>query len=187
MQAFQQFFRENSAAWLTGIDYKEAAPQLLLQAFLQRVINGGGWFCDRISSGYSQHKEVTAGTQEGCPTRMINYQKVYRLIGDRVTKLDFIHLFVRELTQEAIVTGGNYGTPRAEVWIAAQLKRGGAAWNVFRIAPDMDHLEALDKLGALQDNPPLAKDNPKLMKLVEMVLDVSKIVSDDELYAWEHS
>ena len=39
---FQQFFREHSAAWLQGMDYKEAGPQLLLQAFLQRIINGGG-------------------------------------------------------------------------------------------------------------------------------------------------
>lgn len=40
--AFQQFFRENSEAWLEGFDYQEAAPLLLLQAFLQRVVNGGG-------------------------------------------------------------------------------------------------------------------------------------------------
>ena len=39
---FQQFFREHSAAWLQGADYKEAGPQLLLQAFLQRIVNGGG-------------------------------------------------------------------------------------------------------------------------------------------------
>jgi len=39
---FQQFFRENSEIWLERFDYKEAGPQLLLQAFLQRIINGGG-------------------------------------------------------------------------------------------------------------------------------------------------
>jgi len=42
LRNFQQFFREHSAAWLQGMDYKEAGPQLLLQAFLQRIINGGG-------------------------------------------------------------------------------------------------------------------------------------------------
>ena len=42
MRAFQQFFRENSDAWIGQFQYKEAGPQLLLQAFLQRVINGGG-------------------------------------------------------------------------------------------------------------------------------------------------
>ncbi len=42
LAAFQQFFRENSEAWLERFDYKEAGPQLLMQAFLQRVVNGGG-------------------------------------------------------------------------------------------------------------------------------------------------
>ena len=40
---FQQFFRQNSDAWIGKFDYKEAGPQLLLQAFLQRVVNGGGY------------------------------------------------------------------------------------------------------------------------------------------------
>ncbi|MEZ7892215.1 MAG: AAA-like domain-containing protein [Candidatus Wallbacteria bacterium] len=39
---FQQFFRENSEVWLERFDYKEAGPHLLLMAFLQRIINGGG-------------------------------------------------------------------------------------------------------------------------------------------------
>ncbi|MBM3741061.1 MAG: ATP-binding protein [Acidobacteria bacterium] len=42
LEAFQQFFRENSEAWLNGYEYPEAGPQLLLQAFLQRLVNGGG-------------------------------------------------------------------------------------------------------------------------------------------------
>ena len=40
--AFQQFFREHADSWLERFDYKEAGPPLLLQAFLQRVVNGGG-------------------------------------------------------------------------------------------------------------------------------------------------
>jgi hypothetical protein len=43
MLAFQQFFRENSDAWIGRFDYAEAGPQLLLQAFLQRIVNGGGY------------------------------------------------------------------------------------------------------------------------------------------------
>ena len=42
LEAFQQFFRENSEHWLERFDYKEAAPQLALQAFLQWVLNSGG-------------------------------------------------------------------------------------------------------------------------------------------------
>ena len=40
--AFQTFFREHSEHWLGRFDYAEAGPQLILQAFLQRVVNGGG-------------------------------------------------------------------------------------------------------------------------------------------------
>lgn len=40
--AFQVFFREHSEHWIQRFDYKEAGPQLLLQAFLQRIVNGGG-------------------------------------------------------------------------------------------------------------------------------------------------
>ncbi|MCP4353837.1 MAG: ATP-binding protein [Desulfobacterales bacterium] len=40
--AFQEFFRENSEHWVERFDYKEAGPQLLLQAFLQRIINTDG-------------------------------------------------------------------------------------------------------------------------------------------------
>jgi hypothetical protein len=39
---FQQFFREHSEGWIGRFDYKEAGPQLLLQAYLQRIVNGGG-------------------------------------------------------------------------------------------------------------------------------------------------
>ncbi|GHS89520.1 hypothetical protein AGMMS49957_12920 [Synergistales bacterium] len=42
LRAFQQFFRENSEIWLERFDYKEAGFQLLLQAFLQRIVNSGG-------------------------------------------------------------------------------------------------------------------------------------------------
>lgn len=40
---FQQFFRQNADAWIDHFDYAEAGPQLLLQAFLQRIVNGGGY------------------------------------------------------------------------------------------------------------------------------------------------
>ena len=40
--AFQAFFREHSEHWLGRFDYVEAGPQLVLQAFLHRVVNSGG-------------------------------------------------------------------------------------------------------------------------------------------------
>ena len=42
LEAFQAFFREHSEHWVGRFEYREAGPQLLLQAFLQRIVNGGG-------------------------------------------------------------------------------------------------------------------------------------------------
>ncbi len=42
LHSFTEFFRENSSSWLKEFEYKESGPHLLLMAFLQRVINGGG-------------------------------------------------------------------------------------------------------------------------------------------------
>ncbi len=42
LAAFQAFFREHSEHWIERFQYKEAGPQLLLQAFLQRIVNSGG-------------------------------------------------------------------------------------------------------------------------------------------------
>ena len=43
IEGFQTFFREHSEHWVQRFErYHEAGPQLLLQAYLQRVVNGGG-------------------------------------------------------------------------------------------------------------------------------------------------
>jgi hypothetical protein len=42
MSTFQGFFREHSEHWVERFDYREAGPQLLMQAFLQRIVNSGG-------------------------------------------------------------------------------------------------------------------------------------------------
>lgn len=42
LAAFTQFFREGSTDWLSNFDYQESGPHLLVMAYLQRVINGGG-------------------------------------------------------------------------------------------------------------------------------------------------
>jgi hypothetical protein len=48
---FQQFWRENSEIWIKKFDYGEAAPHLILMAFLQRVINGGGQIICEMAAG----------------------------------------------------------------------------------------------------------------------------------------
>ena len=48
---FQQFWRENSEIWEERFQYKEAAPHLVMQAFLQRVINAGGRISRELAEG----------------------------------------------------------------------------------------------------------------------------------------
>ncbi|CAN2040059.1 hypothetical protein GMMP15_1530022 [Candidatus Magnetomoraceae bacterium gMMP-15] len=42
MKAFQKFFRKHFESWIDGFEYSESGPQLLLQAFLQRIVNSCG-------------------------------------------------------------------------------------------------------------------------------------------------
>jgi hypothetical protein len=46
LRAFAAFWREHGEVLASGMPYPEVAPQLVLMAFLQRVVNGGG-FIDR--------------------------------------------------------------------------------------------------------------------------------------------
>ena len=48
---FQNFWRENSAIWEEKFYYKEAAPHLILTAFLQRVVNTGGRMDREMATG----------------------------------------------------------------------------------------------------------------------------------------
>ena len=56
LTAFRTFFGEHAEHWLAHLgDYREAAPQLILQAYLQRIVNGGG----RIEREYGLGRERT--------------------------------------------------------------------------------------------------------------------------------
>jgi len=52
MREFQDFWAEHAEIWEEKADYTEAFPHLLLMAFLQRVVNGGG----RIEREYAAGK-----------------------------------------------------------------------------------------------------------------------------------
>ncbi|MDR0348209.1 MAG: ATP-binding protein, partial [Tannerella sp.] len=51
MSDFQQFWHLNSDIWLEKYDYPEAGPLLVMMAFLQRVINGGGDIIREMATG----------------------------------------------------------------------------------------------------------------------------------------
>ena len=51
MAAFQDFWRENADMNQAPFDYNEAYPHIVLQEFLQRVINGGGGIIREMALG----------------------------------------------------------------------------------------------------------------------------------------
>jgi len=51
LKEFQKFYRRNSESWINRFHYKECGHQLLLMAFLQRVINGGGRIEREMAAG----------------------------------------------------------------------------------------------------------------------------------------
>ncbi|HLP47493.1 MAG TPA: AAA-like domain-containing protein [Candidatus Kapabacteria bacterium] len=55
LTAFQEFFRRHFESWVDGFDYAEAGAQLLLQAYLQRIVNGGG----RVEREYGLGRQRT--------------------------------------------------------------------------------------------------------------------------------
>lgn len=55
LDAFRGFFRKHFEHWVKGFAYEEAGPQLLLQAFLQRIVNSGG----RVEREYGLGRQRT--------------------------------------------------------------------------------------------------------------------------------
>jgi hypothetical protein len=51
LKEFQQFWRENSEIWQEKYQYKEAAPHLVMNAFMMRVINAGGTISRELAEG----------------------------------------------------------------------------------------------------------------------------------------
>ncbi len=51
LREFQDFYREHSESWLDNFSFHESGKQLLLMAFLQRVVNGGGSIAREMAVG----------------------------------------------------------------------------------------------------------------------------------------
>jgi len=66
LEAFTQFYRENAKAWLERFAYKEAGPHLLLLAFLQRVVNGGGTIHREYALGRKRMDLLVCFRQQRC-------------------------------------------------------------------------------------------------------------------------
>jgi len=81
LKDFQAFWRENSAMWIEHYQYKEAAPHLVLQAFLQRVINGGGDIIREMAIGAARRADICVtcqGYKYPLELKILRGQKTYR-------------------------------------------------------------------------------------------------------------
>lgn len=87
---FQQFFRQNSDSWIGKFDYAEAGPQLLLQAFLQRIVNGGGYIDREYGIGRGRTdlliRKPLTNTYGGAYQRVVLELKVRRYSLDKTIK-----------------------------------------------------------------------------------------------------
>ena len=77
--AFQAFFREHSEHWVQRFErYHEAGPQLLLQAHLQRIVNGGGRIEREYALGRGRTDLLIVWPQGGRERRFVVECKVLR-------------------------------------------------------------------------------------------------------------
>ncbi len=76
LTAFQAFFREHSEHWVERFEYKEAGPQLLLQAFLQRIVNSGGRIEREYGLGRMRTDLLIVWPQDGQTRRFVVECKV---------------------------------------------------------------------------------------------------------------
>ncbi len=80
LPAFQDFFRQHFESWEQGFDYLEAAPQLLLQAFLQRVVDSNGKIVREYAVGRQRIDLFVEWRTERGPQKIVLELK--RLYGD---------------------------------------------------------------------------------------------------------
>ena len=78
MESFQAFYREHSQHWWQRFLYQEAWPQLLLQAFLQRIVNGGGRVEREYGLGRGRTDLLIVWSQGACTARHVIECKVLR-------------------------------------------------------------------------------------------------------------
>ncbi len=77
--AFQAFFREHSEHWVQRFErYHEAGPQLLLQAHLQRIVNGGGRIEREYALGRGRTDLLIVWPQGGRERRFVVECKMLR-------------------------------------------------------------------------------------------------------------
>jgi DNA polymerase III delta prime subunit len=93
---FQKFYRKNSEHWLERFQYKEAGHQLLLMAFLQRIVNGGGRIEREMAAGNGRTDLAAFWKNQVFVIEM----KIKRDSGTKEEGLDQLWAYLDRLNQE---------------------------------------------------------------------------------------
>ena len=82
LKEFQKFWRRHSDIWEEKADYTEAFPHLLLMAFLQRVINGGGTIDREYAAGRGRTDLTVNYKGESCimEIKLIRYYDTPQIV-----------------------------------------------------------------------------------------------------------
>jgi hypothetical protein len=111
LREFQSFWQEHSDTWESKAEYTEAFPHLLLMAFLQRILNGGGRITREYAAGrgrmdllveYARQKHIieiklvraSKGRQKTLEEALSQVSRYRAIVGDRTTPT-YIALFDR--------------------------------------------------------------------------------------------
>ncbi|MCP3678593.1 MAG: hypothetical protein GY721_13725 [Deltaproteobacteria bacterium] len=78
LAAFQDFFRKHSEEWSREFQYREAAAQLLMQAFLSRIVNSGGSIHREYGLGRRRTDLLLAWTHQGKRQEVVIELKIRR-------------------------------------------------------------------------------------------------------------
>ena len=78
LRAFQQFFRENAEWWLRDSRFREYGAQVLLQAFLRRVVSAGGHITREHGLGRGRTDLLISWRKKGEPQVFVIECKVRR-------------------------------------------------------------------------------------------------------------
>ena len=70
LRDFQAFWRENAEMMGDASEYREAVPHLVLQAFLQRVLNGGGGILREFAVGRRRMDLLVCLGASRCPVEI---------------------------------------------------------------------------------------------------------------------
>jgi hypothetical protein len=129
LREFQQFFRENIESWKEGYDYQEAGFQLLLQAFLQRIVNGGGLIDREYALGRGRVDLLVRWRYPGNVDR--GAQKEQRIVLELKTIRARAHKTLEQVLSDGVEQAARYAeqSNAAEAHLVICDERTGHGWD----------------------------------------------------------